>query len=94
MQLPATTTPVPPTTTARALTLPTDTTATATALAIPTEMAYATSLRWADATMHQPATTTPVPPTTTVRATYAADGYDCDGNCLSDADGDGIMRRV
>ncbi|MGB1123549.1 MAG: binary toxin-like calcium binding domain-containing protein, partial [Flavobacteriales bacterium] len=21
---------------------------------------------------------------------YAADGYDCDGNCLSDADGDGI----
>ena len=21
---------------------------------------------------------------------YAADGYDCDGNCLADADGDGV----
>ena len=29
-------------------------------------------------------------PTTTVSCTYAADGYDCDGNCLSDTDGDGI----
>ena len=68
MQLPATTTPVQPTTTALALTLPTDTTATATASAIPTEMAYATSLRWADVTMQLPATTTPVQPTTTALA--------------------------
>ena len=29
-------------------------------------------------------------PTTTALCTYAADGYDCDGNCLSDTDGDGI----
>ena len=41
MQLPATTTPVQPTTTALALTLPTDTTATVTASAMPMEMAYA-----------------------------------------------------
>ncbi len=24
------------------------------------------------------------------RCEYAADGYDCDGNCLADADGDGV----
>ena len=26
----------------------------------------------------------------TSRREYAADGYDCDGNCLADADGDGV----
>ena len=29
-------------------------------------------------------------PTKTTHATYAEDGYDCDGVCLNDADGDGV----
>ena len=29
-------------------------------------------------------------PTRTASCTYADEGYDCDGNCLNDMDGDGV----
>ena len=53
-------------------------------------MESVTNLKSLDVPMMRPATMTPMPPTMTVRATYADTGYDCDGNCIADTDGDGI----
>ena len=56
----------------------------------PTAMESVTNLKSLDVPMMRPATTTPMPPTTTVRARMPIAGYDCDGNCIADTDGDGI----